>query len=72
MLFVGDLKLTCIVAMDPKIDPGEPCVQLLEEGPEECGTEVGSFKKCGARAVQMPMTDRRPLYRLDLRQKCHE
>ena len=33
MLFVGVLKLVRVVAQDPMLDPGEPCVQFLEGGP---------------------------------------
>ena len=33
MLFEGDLKLAHAVARDPMLDPGEPCVQLLEGSP---------------------------------------
>jgi hypothetical protein len=32
----NDLELARAVALDPTLDPGEPGVQLLEEGPRSC------------------------------------
>ena len=32
MLFIGHLELTRAVAWDPNLDPGKPCLQLLNDG----------------------------------------
>ena len=36
MLFADDLELARAVTLDPILDPGQPGVKLIEEGPGSC------------------------------------
>jgi len=56
MLFADDLEFACTVALDPTLDPSEPCVQLFEKGPWSCPVQHdhdGGMWKSGLRLQEM-------------------
>ena len=56
MLFADDLELARAVALDPILDPGQPGVKLIEEGPGSCPVQYdhnGGMWKSGLRLQEM-------------------